>query len=327
MRAAFPFIAVLALCLGCPGGAVDESGRVIATVGDSAIAVDDFLTATRVRAQASEFPRSGAGFEALRDRVVNELIVEEVLLAEAKARGLELSDEDVASAVATAVDGVAEGGAPEMERLRTERFGDPAVHDRVMRRRLLVSKVEEDVRAELRSGISMTDEQILAAKKRFAPVLVQPARVRCRQIFIESAEIARDVRRRLAGGEEFQALATEHNGSDGDMGWVASTSMPPLLADAIEGLPVGRVSDLVRSPLGFHLFQLLGRSPAADLPEDEASEAVVRFLTDETVDVRFAAWLGTRSDELSVDVLEEALGALRCCRQGVPYVDAPESES
>jgi len=301
---------------------------VIATVGDAAIDVDAFLTAARVRAEAAEFPRSGAGFEALRDRLVNELIVEEVLLAEAATRGVTLTAEEVAEALQASAGIVDEqGGDAELERILTERFGDPAIHERVLRRRLLTAKVEGLLRAELRAGISVTDEQVTAAEARFAPALVQPARVHCRQIFLETSETAREVRRRLAAGEEFPALAQEHNGSDGDMGWVADTSMPPMLADAIEGLPVGRVSELVRSPLGFHLFQLLGRSPAAPLPEDEAREAVVRFLTDETVDVRFRAWLGARSDELAVDVSEEALPALRCCRQGLPYVGEPGSES
>jgi len=327
LRPLLPLIVALALGVGCPAAGTDD-GRVIATVGASTIDVDAFLTAARVRAEAAEFPRTGAGFEALRDRLVQELIVEEVLVAEARVRGIVVTPAEVAEALGASAGIVAEeGGDGELERILTDRFGDPAVHERVLRRRLLTAKVETALRAELRDGISVTDEQVAAARERFAPALIQPARVHCRQIFLDSGEAARDVRRRLAAGEEFAALATEYNGGDGDMGWTADTSMPPLLADAIEGLPVGRVSELVRSPLGFHLFQLLGRSPAAPLPEDEAREAVVRFLTDETVDVRFRAWLGTRSDELEVAVSEEALATLRCCRQGVPFVGEPGSES
>jgi hypothetical protein len=281
-----------------------------------------------VRAQAAEFPRTGSGFEELRDRLVQELIVEEVLLDEATRRSLVLTPEEVSEAEeATSGAILAEaGGDEELQRLLTERFGAPEVHERVRARRLLVTKVEDALRAELREGIELTDEQVAAGLERFAPLLVQPARVRSRQIFLESSEDARAARRRLNEGEDFEALAQEYNGTSGDMGWVTGSSMPPLLAKAIEGLPVGRAGEVVRSPLGFHLFEVTGRSPSAPLPVGEARASVVRRLTDETVDARFRGWVGARSDELAVEIAEEALASLRCCRQGIPFVgDGTES--
>ena len=324
LRRAIGVVLGATLLVACPEGKDAAADPVVATVGDVPIGVDEFLTAARVRGQAAEFPRSGAGFEALRDRLVQELIVEEVLLSEAKARGLTVSPEEIEAARSAAADAmVGEGGGPgELDRLVSERFGDPATHVHILQRRLLVSKVEASLRRELREGIGVTDEQVAAARDRFAAALVQPARVRCRQIFLESADAAREVVARLTAGESFEALAEERNGTDGDMGWVTQSSMPPLLAAAIEGLPVGRRSEVVRSPLGYHVFLLVGRSPAAPLPEEEARETVVRFLVDETVEVRFRGWVGTRSDDLGVDVEEEALAALRCCRQGLPFVES-----
>jgi parvulin-like peptidyl-prolyl isomerase len=317
------------MAVGCGEAVPDATGMRIATVGDKTINVGIFLNAARVRSQAAEFPRSGAGFEALRDRLVQELIVEEVLLAEAATRSLTLTLEEVAEARAASAEAIVgeEGGEAELQRLLTERFGDPAIHEQVLRRRLLVSKVEIELRKELREGIGVTDEQVAAARERYVRALIRPARVHCRQLFMETAEVARDVRRRLTAGEPFEALAMEHNGTDGDMGWVAQSSMPLMLAKAIEGLPVGRVSKLVRSPLGHHLFLLLGRSPAMPLPEDEAREVVVRYLIDETVDVRFRSWVGARSEDLSVAVEQKAVAALRCCRQGLPYFEDAGSES
>ena len=323
MNRVLALVFALSLGAGCPGGdsLALQGGQTLASVGHAVIDVDTFLSAARVRAQAAEFPRSGAGFESLRDRIVQELIVEEVLLAEARARELVLTPEELetAHAASAAILGE-EGGEGELERMITERFGAAEVHDRVLRRRLLVSKVESRLRTELRNGITVTDEQVAAALQRFAPSLLQPARVHCRQIFLESADDAREARRRLASGEAFEALALEYNGADGDMGWVAESSMPPMLAKAIRGLPVGRASDLVRSPLGHHLFQLLGRSPALPLPEDEARATVERFLIDETVDTRFRSWVGTHSDDAGVEIQESTLAALRCCRQGLPYL-------
>ena len=78
-------VAAALVALGCPGSSSDESSaRVLATVGDATVDVEVFMAAAGVRGGAAEFPRSGAGFEALRDRLVQELIVEEVLLEEAE---------------------------------------------------------------------------------------------------------------------------------------------------------------------------------------------------------------------------------------------------
>ena len=86
------------------------------------------------------------------------------------------------------------------------------------------------------------------------------------------------------------------------------------------GLEVGEFTEIVRSPLGYHLFQLLGRDAAAALPEDEVRLRVEQSLRSEAVESRLRAWIAARSDALGRRVHEDVVADVACCRLGLPYL-------
>ena len=48
----------------------------------------------------------------------------------------------------------------------------------------------------------------------------------------------------------------------GDLGWFERGAMPPIFEQVCFALPEGKVSDVVASSYGFHLFKVIGRRPA-----------------------------------------------------------------
>jgi peptidyl-prolyl cis-trans isomerase SurA len=74
-------------------------------------------------------------------------------------------------------------------------------------------------------------------------------------------EQAQDVLARLKAGENFSEIAVkESDGQNalqgGDLGWRKAGQLPTLFADEVISMQGGDISDLIRSPSGFHIMRL-----------------------------------------------------------------------
>ncbi len=312
---------------------------VLARVGSVPVDANRFFAVARTRSAAGEFPRTGVGFQELRDRLLKDLVVEEVLLAEAGLRGVEVgvdqADEalqEVLPTLTAALEPDASGAegssaAERAELVVLERFGSVEAYRELLRRRLTQETVEALVRGELAEGVEVPPAQVDAAMERFAEELIEPAGLRALQVFVADAETARQVREELAAGADLASLAQKHNGGDGDMGWMSEAVAPSLLLSATRGLEPGQLSDVVQSPLGYHVFQLIERRSATPYAEAEARDEVERRLRGQAGETRFRAWLASRTDELGLEVDEAEVKRVRCCRQGLPYLAPPQGVS
>jgi peptidyl-prolyl cis-trans isomerase SurA len=68
----------------------------------------------------------------------------------------------------------------------------------------------------------------------------------------------------LKGGADFaQVAAGSSDAKDalkgGDLGWLAADRIPPLFANQLQTLKVGQITDVLRSPNGFHILKLIDK--------------------------------------------------------------------
>ena len=129
--------------------------------------------------------------------------------------------------------------------------------------------------------------------------LVRRAEARARHILFrlpENASAERQERVRslaqsvlddLRGGVDFAAAAAEHSEDDGtaeaggDLGFFPRGRMMPPLEEAAFSLPIGELSDPVRTELGFHILRVEERMEAGIKPLEEARQEVIDALQDE----------------------------------------------
>ncbi|MDW8480020.1 MAG: peptidylprolyl isomerase [Xanthomonadales bacterium] len=100
----------------------------------------------------------------------------------------------------------------------------------------------------------------------------------------------RELRRRIAAGEDFQAVAREASDDEstrnlgGDLGWVQAQTFGPQFAEVLLGLADGEVSDPFRSEGGWHVI-LREASREVDRTEDylraQARETIRRRKAEE----------------------------------------------
>ena len=95
---------------------------------------------------------------------------------------------------------------------------------------------------------------------------------------------AESIRRRILGGESFEAVATEVSDDPataekgGQLGEVPAEAIDPQYRAALDGLEPGDVSDVVEDPEGFVILRLNSKSGEREPSYDEAHDQLLAFL-------------------------------------------------
>lgn len=171
----------------------------------------------------------------------------EQLLTEQAAReaGVTVSDAEVDQYMA---DMIAESGGEEAFRAKLEEWGETYEHAR------------QEIRAQL-IGMQMTERVV-------AEVPETTEQVHARHILVETEEEARHIKSQLDAGADFASLAKAHSkdkstrDSGGDLGFFPRGILVATeVEEAAFSLQPGQVSDVVASPMGFHIVQVVERDP------------------------------------------------------------------
>ncbi|MCM8811994.1 MAG: peptidylprolyl isomerase [Candidatus Omnitrophica bacterium] len=184
-------------------------------------------------------------------RLLEEMIMETILLQEAKRRGLE-RDQTVDQLV------------------------------REARRQILLGRLLEIVREGQKKEVS--DEEIAQAYEAGKETFVEPETYRASHILVRTQEEAQKVLDRLKAGESFTKLAEEvsidpSKARGGDVGYFSKGQLIPEFETAVENLKIGDYSGIVQTQLGYHVIMLTERKIARQLPLDEVKDQIQRQMT------------------------------------------------
>ncbi|MDR2165801.1 MAG: peptidylprolyl isomerase [Zoogloeaceae bacterium] len=136
--------------------------------------------------------------------------------------------------------------------------------------------------------------------------------IRSNEIVSESEARRRleDVRERLRHGESFAELARlfsqdDFAASGGDLGWLNPGDTAPEFERAMDALGEGEISEVVRTPSGFHLI-LVEERRAQDLSQEKLRLAARRAIRERKMDEAYQNWLRQLRDRTYVEYrLEE----------------------
>jgi hypothetical protein len=128
--------------------------------------------------------------------------------------------------------------------------------------------------------VDVTETEIKAYRDAHQDEFRRPETVTVRQILVPTENEARDMRRRLLRDpKDFDLLARTRSRSPeaangGLMGTFERGQLPPELEAAAFSLPAGGTSDIVHSPLGFHVLRVEARQAAGDESLEESSPRI-----------------------------------------------------
>jgi parvulin-like peptidyl-prolyl isomerase len=108
--------------------------------------------------------------------------------------------------------------------------------------------------------------------------------------------MAKKIEARLNAGEDFAKVAAKvsigpeaHRG--GDLGFITRLIMPKPLDKTIFNLPVNKISPIVQSSYGFHIFKVLEIQPARIGNFTDIKEEVIADIRSQKEDAAFMNWL------------------------------------
>ncbi len=93
-----------------------------------------------------------------------------------------------------------------------------------------------------------------------------------------------EAQRLLQSGTPFSEVADQHSdcpGRGGDLGFFPRGEMVDEFEKVVFAMKTGEVSDIFRSPFGFHIATLLERKPAGTRPLDEVRGQILQQLTEQ----------------------------------------------
>jgi peptidyl-prolyl cis-trans isomerase SurA len=123
----------------------------------------------------------------------------------------------------------------------------------------------------------------------------------------EALALAEDIRQRIVDGEDFATLAEEYSddrgsaADGGDLGWFGRGMMVAPFEEAAFSLPIGEISEPIKTDFGYHILEVLDRD--AERPKDENTLAQERQQA-------FDTWLQTKITESSVERPNDIVGSL-----------------
>ena len=120
--------------------------------------------------------------------------------------------------------------------------------------------------------------------------------VRARQILLASEEKARQVLALLRQGESFAEMARLHSLSPdaaqgGDLGFFPRGQMPEEFDSVVFKLTPGRISDIVQTPYGFHLFLVEEHRKPAQPTLEEIRPRIESILLERKKESAYNDWL------------------------------------
>lgn len=107
----------------------------------------------------------------------------------------------------------------------------------------------------------------------------------------------------------FEDLARLHSqdgsaSKGGDLGWLYPGDTVPEFETAMNGLKPGEVSDVIQSPFGFHLIQVIGRK-SEDVTQQKERNVARQVLRDRKMQEAMEDWMRQVRDRAYVEFREE----------------------
>lgn len=215
------------------------------------------------------------------DDFLNELIVEKLLIQQARQQRLE-----------------------ENERVKE-------IQEETNRRILMDAYVER----EMAVRALVTDAEVKAYYKAHQGEFYRPRLYRASHIVVNTLDEAKAVLKALAAGKDFATLARTSSvaasrATGGDLDYFSQGQLDPVFEQAVFKLRVGQTSGIVKTDAGYHMIRLTDVKEPSLQPFEEVTEEIYAQLISEKRRKAFDELIRELKDRAMIHVHEEHLHAM-----------------
>lgn len=253
--------------------AVKPLDRVVAIVDNDVVMQSQFDS--RLREVEQAIAKRGAELppqDALRQQVLERLIVESLQLQIADRSGIRITDEELNQAVET----IAQRNGMNVEQFRQALARDGLSFQEAreqIRREMLINRVRQ---RRIADRIQISEQELqnflasdlgrlqLSEEFRLANILLPLPEGASYEQIAEVEKRATELYRQLRDGADFARLAMSNSVSEnaldgGEMGWRKAAQLPPPFDAMVRSLQPGEVTEPVRTPGGVIILKLIDK--------------------------------------------------------------------
>ena len=263
----------------------------VATVNGAKIYLDEYQS--RLNQKMPMLPKdlllNQSNYKRLEEEVLDGMITEKIMYLRAQELNISVSSGELETKISEVMKEYGEDFANLLvqENVKYEEWRDD------IKKEMLIKKlVAVDVNANIRVSGDEAEDYFNEHRNNYKV----ESRLKVAQIVVSDQATAKEAEARLNAGEDFAKVATEMSIapeaiSGGDLGFITRQIMPEPLDDTIFKLPVNKISPIVQSPYGFHIFKVVEIQPAKIRIFADMKEEVIAEIRAEKEDAAFTTWL------------------------------------
>lgn len=268
-----------------------ENRPYIATVNGSKIYWDDYRTQLdrKMHMIPEDFLTQPDYRKRFEEEVLDGMITEKIMFLRAQELNIYVTDNELEEKIKEFKKDYGKDFSDLLaqENLKYEQWKED------FKKEMLLQKL---VALDVNSKIKITDDE---AEKYFNEHLSNyktEFRIRVAQIVVRDLALAKKAQARLKNGEDFATVAAELSiGPEakhgGDLGFITRQTMPEPLDKTIFRLPVNKISPIVQSSYGFHIFKVMEVQSAGVRKFNDIKEKIIADLRSQREDAAFKNWL------------------------------------
>jgi peptidyl-prolyl cis-trans isomerase C len=283
-----PLISLLFFLWGCSQWGMGLPEHIIAQINEEQIPVEEFDREFKESMLEPGKEAKGTELGNLKQAYLDQVIERKILVQEARRLGIKISQEELNQAISEIkMDYPGEGFGEKLGLKGTtleewkSRFEE----------KLLAEKV---IRGAFHPPEKIDEKEALQYYEDYRSSFQIALKVRARQIVVADGEEAIQILKRLKKGESFEKVAMEKSlGPEkvqgGDLGYFSQGEKPTEF-DHVFNMEVGAISEVIKSPYGYHIFKLEEKIEPRQIPFEEAKLGILQELEQQKGEENYQKW-------------------------------------
>ncbi len=274
---------------GCDPWGAGLPDHLIAQVNGEQIPIEEFDRELKEMILEPGSEAKGAVLGNLREAYLDQVIERKILVQEARRRGIKVLPEELNQAIAEIKMDYPGEGFGEKLGLKGMTLEEWKVR---LEEKLLAEKV---IQSAFHLPEKINGKEALQYYQDHRSSFQVAEKVRARQIVVADGEEAIQILKRLKKGASFEKLALEKSEGPekvqgGDLGYF-SPGEKPTEFDYVFSMEVGAISEVIKSPYGYHIFKLEEKIEPRQIPFEEARLGILQELGRKKAEENYQKWL------------------------------------
>lgn len=273
---------------GCGQWGVGLPEHIIVQINEEQIRIEEFDREFKELILEPGKEAKGAGIGNLRQVYLDQVIERKILVQEARRLGIKVSPEELNQAISEIKMDYPGEGFGEKLGLKGMTLEEWKVR---LEEKLLAEKV---IRSALHSQEKIDEKEVLQYYEDHRSSFQIGQKVRVRQIVVADGEEAIQILKRLKKGESFEKVAKEKSlgpekAQGGDLGYFGQGEKPSEF-DHVFNMEIGSISEVIKSPYGYHIFKLEEKMEPRQIPFEEAKLGIRQELGQKKGEENYQKW-------------------------------------